>query len=62
MSVQLPDILMQVDGMGRGRLDLAPQTEGRKKKVIVLPQRDTGHSLKGLAPSQLPSPKAGKAA
>lgn len=37
MSVQLPDILMQVDGMGRGRLDLALQTEGKKKKVIVLP-------------------------
>lgn len=61
MSVQLPDILMQVDAMGRSRLDLALQTEGKKKKVIVLPYRDTEHIVKGLAPSQLPSPKAGKA-
>ena len=37
------------------------QAEVKNKKVIVFPYRNSEDGLKGLAPSQPPSPKAGKA-
>lgn len=37
------------------------RAEVKNKKVIVYPSRNSEYGLEGLAPSQPPSPEAGKA-
>lgn len=59
MPGQLPDVLMQLGGMGQDRLE----SKVKNKKIIVLPGRNSKDGLKGLAGTllELPSPKAGEA-
>lgn len=48
--MQLPDVLMRVDGMGRGRLGLYLHAEVKHKKVIVFPRGTVSTAGRGWHP------------